>query len=79
MQTFCLFAIPKNGVSDPANQINSWLAKNPLNNNLNSFSSSLPNNGKLPTLPGGISSWAAQQPIVPPDSEVSHRACDDTL
>jgi hypothetical protein len=73
--TFCLFAVPKAGAAtDPASQLNSWLAKNPLDSLGSSLQQSgLPGqNGKLPTLPDGssISNWAARQPITPPDSGV---------
>ena len=74
--TFCLFAVPKAGAAaaDPASQLNSWLAKNPLDSLGSSLQQSgLPGqNGRLPTLPDGnsLTSWAAKQPITPPDSGV---------
>jgi hypothetical protein len=69
--TFCLFAVPKDGVSDPTNQINSWLAKHPINNGIQNLETTLAAGlpSQLPTLPDGISSWAANKPLVPPNSD----------
>lgn len=70
--TFCLFAVPKNGASDPASQLNSWLAKNPLDSLDSSLQQiGLPGqSGRLPTLPAGNLNWAARQPITAPDAGV---------
>lgn len=73
--TFCLFAVPKSGgaATDPASQLNSWLAKNPLDSLGSSLQQAgLPGqDGKLPALPDGTLSWAAaRQPLTPPDAGV---------
>ncbi|BDA51604.1 hypothetical protein COCOBI_19-1600 [Coccomyxa sp. Obi] len=71
--TFCLFAVPKNGgAADPASQLNSWLAKNPLDSLGSSLQQSgLPGqSGSLPALPAGNLNWAARQPISGPDAGV---------
>ena len=70
--TFCLFAVPKDAAANPASQLNSWLAKNPLDSLDSSLQQiGLPGqSGRLPTLPAGNLNWAARQPITAPDSGV---------